>query len=101
MVSTYHFRLLEPRERLAAVIRQWVPGGEQLIATQTGARVPLRDATLLWAFLAYPLMTLKVIGAIHWEALRLWLKGARLVTRPAPPSEDVTRVAPPAREAAE
>ena len=35
-------------------------------------------ARVLWRF---PLMTLKVVAAIHWEALRLWLKGARLIPR--------------------
>jgi DUF1365 family protein len=36
------------------------------------------------AFVTLPLVTLKIVAAIHWEALRLWLKGARLVPRPMP-----------------
>jgi hypothetical protein len=39
----------------------------------SGRRVPLTSARLLWFAIKYPLLTLKVIGAIHWEALRLWL----------------------------
>jgi DUF1365 family protein len=40
----------------------------------------------------YPLITLKVIGAIHWHALRMLLKGYRAVPRPKPPSNGVTVV---------
>jgi uncharacterized protein len=36
---------------------------------------------LMCSFFALPLVTFKIIAAIHWEALRLWLKGARLVPR--------------------
>jgi DUF1365 family protein len=43
-------------------------------------------------FLTLPLITIKVVAAIHWEALRLWLKGIRLVPRPAPPANAVTIV---------
>ena len=42
----------------------------------------MTTAALLRAFVALPLVTLKIAAAIHWEALRLWLKGARLVPRP-------------------
>ena len=48
---------------------------------------PLTDATLLRAFATHPLLTLKVVAGIHWEALRLWIKGARLQTRPVAPTQ--------------
>ena len=101
MVSRYDFRLAEPAERLAVTIRQWVPDGAQLLARQTGRRHALSDRALLRAFFAYPLMSLKVIGAIHWQALRLWIKGARLEERPAPPAREVTLIEPASRAAAE
>jgi hypothetical protein len=44
----------------------------------------LSTAALLRSLFALPLVTFKIIAAIHWEALRLWLKGARLVPRPKP-----------------
>jgi DUF1365 family protein len=53
----------------------------------------LNDRALLAAFLSLPLITLKVTLAIHWEALRLWLKGVRLRVRPAPPARDITLAA--------
>lgn len=101
MTATYHFRLGEPDERLAVVIRQWTPEGALLVASQTGRRRPLTDATLLRAFVTYPLMTLKVIAGIHWHAFKLWRKGAQLVPRPPAPDHAVTLVRPPLGRAAE
>jgi DUF1365 family protein len=43
----------------------------------------LETPALLRAFVALPLVTLKVVAAIHWEALRLWLKGVRIVPKDA------------------
>jgi len=45
-----------------------------LISTVTGAREELTAANLARFSIRYPLVTLKVILLIHWEALRLWLK---------------------------
>jgi len=45
---------------------------------------------VLRAFLSVPFLTLKVIGGIHWEALKLWLKGVPLVHRPVPPANPVS-----------
>jgi DUF1365 family protein len=90
MTSTYRFRIKEPGEALSVLIRQSVPEGEQLIATLHGRRWPLDDRNLCIAFLRYPLMTVKVIGAIHWEALRLWVKGARFHRRPQPSQQEAT-----------
>ena len=101
MEATYHFRLAEPDDRLAVLIRQWTADGELLIASQSGHRKPFDDATLLRAFVAFPLMTLKVIGAIHWHAFKLWRKGGQLVPRPAAPKHAVTQVRPPLDQAAE
>jgi len=90
MDATYRFRLAEPGERLSVTIRESVPEGELLIATLTGRRVPLTDGALVRAFVTHPLMTVKVIAAIHWQALRLWRKGARFHRRPPPPAEEVS-----------
>ena len=94
MTSRYHFRLSVPDEKLAVAIQQEVPEGGQLVARQSGRRRALSDRNLLAAFFAYPLMTVKVIGAIHWQALRLWLKGAKLQPRPPAPPEAVSLVRP-------
>lgn len=90
MDGRYQFRLSAPAERLAIYIEQSDGGGPVLRASLDGARHGLSDATLARAFLRYPLMTLKVIAGIHWEALRLWRKGLKIVPKPAPPRDDVT-----------
>jgi DUF1365 family protein len=54
-----------------------------LVARLRLERRPLTDAQLARLLLAYPLMPLKVMADIHWQALRLWLKGARLFHKPA------------------
>ncbi len=92
MAQLYRFRIGEPEEKLALLIREDAADGELLVASQTGARVAWSDRNLLRAFLRYPLLTLKIVGAIHWEALRLWIKGAKYHPRPAPPAIQVETV---------
>ncbi len=81
MNMIYRFRLRVPAQKLSLMIREQAPEGEVLIATLTGERRAFGAATLLRALFLYPLMSLKIIAAIHFEALRLWRKGAKLVTR--------------------
>jgi uncharacterized protein len=90
MDCRYEFRLSPPDERLAVYIRQTDRSGPILHASLEGERAPLCDAVLARAFLRYPLMTLKVILGIHWEAVKLWRKGLRPLPHPAPPTEAVT-----------
>ena len=70
----YRFRLAPPGEELSLQIRHVVDGETRLVALQTGRRVAMEDGGLAGALLRFPLMTAKVIAAIHFEALRLWLK---------------------------
>ena len=93
----YRFRVVAPDDRVEVIINYVDDQGMILHAAFRGARRPLSDAALAGAFLRYPLMTFKVIAGIHWEALRLWRKGLRLIRRPAPPAEGVTIVAPAGR----
>jgi DUF1365 family protein len=83
MEAHYSFRLKLPDEAFALLIRERGAEGEILRATISGRRRPLTDRELLKAFLAHPLMTLKVIAAIHWHALRIWCRGARYRPDPA------------------
>ena len=79
---SYAFVAAPPKEHVAISITTRDAQGPVLFARLSANRVPLADATLLRALLAYPFLTLKVVAAIHWEALRLWLKGVRLIDRP-------------------
>ena len=53
-------------------------------------RRPLEDRQLWSAAVALPLMPMKVVAAIHWEAVKLWLKGVRLTRQPPPAWEPLT-----------
>jgi DUF1365 family protein len=75
MAQTYRFAVRAPGDRLALRIRQGGASGEVLIAAHTAEAEPLTDRALARAFVAHPLMTLRVIALIHWHALRLFLKG--------------------------
>ena len=66
-------------------------GNGGLIATLTGPRVPLTDGGILRACLRRPLGSRRVLGLIHWQALKLWWKGATYRPRPEPPAEEVSR----------
>jgi len=81
MAMHYQFRVLPPGERVKLRILETDQDGPLLAATFNGSRSALNTVELLRAFFALPLVTLKIAAAIHWEALRLWLKGARLVPR--------------------
>lgn len=90
MACDYRFRLAKPGARLGVFIRQFRAGRLLLVASQTGEARPLSDGQLLRALARTPLMTFKVIAAIHWQALKIWLGGARFHPRPSRPPEEVS-----------
>lgn len=90
----YRFRLSPPDKKLSVLIRLYREGVEQLVACQTGTRQPLTDRILFLNYIRHPLMTVKVMAAIHWEAWRIWRKGAPFHRRPAPPARPVSFIAP-------
>ena len=92
MEMSYTFRVAVPDQRVMIAIRAADQDGLLLAAALTGERFALTDFALLRALATHPLLTLKVIGAIHWHALRLLLKGLRLRPRPRPPATAVTVV---------
>ena len=83
MDMRYHFRILPPGNTVRLRILETDREGPLLAATFHGRRRALGTLALLQSFITLPLVTLKIVAAIHWEALRLWLKGVRLVPRPA------------------
>ena len=94
----YAFRIEPPaaeRPGLAVGITVTDTEGPVLVARIDARRKPLTDGALMLAFFTHPLLTLKVVAAIHWEALRLWLKGAPFRRCPPAPAQPVTIVATP------
>ena len=78
MAADYHFRVLPPDDEVSIVIRQEDSGGLLLAACFRGEREEIDERALARILLRFPLQTLKIITAIHWEALRMWLKGFRV-----------------------
>lgn len=74
MDCRYAFTVEPPGEKVMVRIDESDKDGTLLVASLAGTRQPLTDTVLGKALLAYPLMTLKVIGAIHWEAIKLIAK---------------------------
>ena len=94
MAMRYHFRISPPGECVKLRILETDRDGPLLSATFNGRRKALTTVALLRSFFALPLVTLKIVAAIHWEALRLWLKGARLVPRPDTADANTARALP-------
>lgn len=81
----YEFTLRPPDDRFKLAILKQREAGPDLLATMAMERRALTGAGLAGLFASQPFSTLKTIAAIHWEALRLWIKGARYHGRPKPP----------------
>jgi DUF1365 family protein len=90
MQASYDFELARPDQELRVLIREFVGDRLMLIASQTGQRRPFTTRQLLWQTFRVPAQTLKVVGAIHWQALKIWLKGERYHRKPLPPTEEVS-----------
>ena len=81
MKTFYNFRLLKPGKKINVLIKQNDEKGLLLIARQVGKRLDLTSKNLFFEFLRHPLMSAKVILAIHFEAFRLWSKGIKHVKK--------------------
>ncbi|MFT5485564.1 MAG: DUF1365 family protein [Paracoccaceae bacterium] len=97
MDARYRIRTVSPDETLAVLIRESDDEGEFLVATLTGDRRAMTDGALIRQFLRVPFMTLKIIVAIHWQAIRLMLRGVKYNNRPEPPAEGVSTPPHPGR----
>jgi len=81
MKTFYNFRLLKPGKIINVFIKQSDIDGILLIACQVGQKLELNSKNLFAQFLKHPLMSFKVILAIHFEAFRLWAKGIKHVKK--------------------
>ena len=86
----YRFRFDIRNDRIGIWI-DYRAGNGGLYATLTGPRAPLTNRAILSACLRRPFGSRRVLGLIHWQALKLWWKGARFRSRPEPPAREVSR----------
>ena len=86
----YKFRFDITAERIGLWIDYNRPNGG-LIATLTGKRKELTSASILRSLISRPFGARRVLALIHWQALKLWFKGAVYRTRPPAPAKEVSR----------
>lgn len=82
----FDFTLRTPGPRLSIQIDDYVGPERTLTSTLTGPRRELTSARLAWFTIKYPLITLRVIALIHWQALRLRLKRVPWFAKAAKPN---------------
>ena len=81
MDCKYFFRILNPNKKLSIIIDQYDKDGKILFASQDGKRSDLDSKQLIKSYLKHPLMTFKIISAIHFEAFKLWAKGIKFIKK--------------------
>ena len=81
MDCTYFFRVLKPTNKISVIIDQHDNEGKILYASQDGTRIDLNNKNLILSYLKHPLMTFKIILAIHFEAFKLWTKGIKFIKK--------------------
>lgn len=82
MDSYYQFRFSPPSENYQIHIKQYEHNKPTLIATQAGNKQPLTNKNIFKFFIRFPFHALKVMGLIHWWALKIWIKGGQFRTTP-------------------
>lgn len=73
----YGFRISLSEEKYALRILHSDEDGPHMVANHVARRKPASDRALLGMLFKIPLMPVKVMAGIHFEAVKLWLKGAK------------------------
>ena len=81
MDCEYFFKILKPDNRLSVVIDQFDKEGKIFFASQDGEAIEFNAKNLINSYFSHPLMSFKIILAIHFEAFRLWIKGVKLIKK--------------------
>ena len=81
MNCNYFFKILKPADKISVIIDQYDQYGKILYVSQDGKRVDFSSKEIIRVYLAHPIMTFKIIVAIHYEAFKLWAKGIKIVKK--------------------
>lgn len=65
-------------------------GKKQLLTSLIGARAPMTKHTLKKAFWTHPLVTIKAVALIHWQAIKLMSKGIKYISKPTQKKEKLS-----------
>lgn len=90
MDARYRFELESPDEFMKVTVKESDADGHLFSAVMTGRQIPLSTGSLGRLLVTHPLLTLRVIVGIHWQALHLWRKGASYRSRPEAPATPVS-----------
>ncbi len=88
MDAIYRFTIGTPDDDLLIVINEYQNNELMLTATQVGKQQEITTPHLLGQFFRLPLMTFKIMWLIHWQALKIWLRGGVYHKKPQAPKED-------------
>lgn len=88
MDAEYEFTIAAPTNDLTIVINEFQNKQLMLTAAQQGKQQQIDTPLLLGTFLRLPLMTFKIMWMIHWQALKIWLRGGVYHKKPEAPKED-------------
>ncbi len=86
----YTFRFDITADQVNIVI-DYARGKGGVIATLKGPRKPLTNRGIIHAALRRPFGSRRVLALIHWQAIKLWWKGATFRSQPPPPKEEISR----------
>ena len=81
MDCNYFFQLLKPGNKISVIIDQYDAQDKILYASQDGVRSDFNTKCLIKSYLKHPIMTFKIILAIHYEAFKLWTKGIKFIKK--------------------
>jgi len=81
MNCNYFFRILKPGNKISVIIDQYDNEDKILYASQDGVRTDFNTKYLIKSYLKHPIMTFKIIIAIHYEAFKLWAKGIKFIKK--------------------
>lgn len=90
VAGRYRFDLSEPGARLRVAIQLKDSAAPRLDATINAERRALTDAAIVRQVLALPGLAAKIVVAIHWQALKIWLRGGVFHRKPQPPHPDIS-----------
>ncbi len=91
MEIDYHWVLSQPTDRLSVFMANSKHGARFFSASMSLRRKTISGWTLTSVLVKFPLMTFKIMGAIYWEALRLWVKRVPFYTHPGKKKEVIAR----------
>jgi hypothetical protein len=86
----YRFRFFDSSMRSLTRVDHDDEAGPLLLTSMSGVHQPLDASAVRRALVRYPLFTFGVVARIHWQAVRLWFKGVRFISKPAAPDQPVT-----------